>query len=564
MILNYLKKINLAEVLLWAFPVLLIVPNICLCFTEQWSALAKATGVALPFGLYLLVSACTKKVGRTVLWCIPLMIYCAFQIVLLYLYGESIIAIDMFINVFTTNPGEVAELLGNLLIAIFTVLILYLPLIVCGIIAVKKKIEATDNSLRKVRIAGTVFTAFGFVSVILSYACVPGYKAERQLFPVNVIYNSAAAVNRTIFIAEYHTTSRNFTYYAYSTRDTLPREVYVMVIGETSRAGNWQLAGYDRHTNPMLSSRPGVIFFNHAVTESNTTHKSVPMIMSYLDADTFGDSIYSTKGIFTAFNEAGFSTAFISNQMRNRSFIEFFGNEADTVEYISDGSGPQFDGELLPLLRQVITDHPNDKLMIVLHTYGSHFNYKERYPREDAFFLPDDHSEASVDNRDELINAYDNTIRYTDKFLDSVISTLDSLDCPTALLYLSDHGEDIFDDERHRFLHASPSPTFRQVHVPMMLWTSPAHRLLYPELSNLAALRANEQISSTTSAFPTMLSIAGVDSPYRQAVHDLTDSLFRATPRRYVTDYNEGVSLGESGLRRPDIEQFTAAGISYK
>ncbi len=548
--------------LLWAVPLLLLVPNVCLTVTEQWSAMSKITDLVLPAGLYLLLLACSPKVGRTVLWCIPLMVYCAFQIVLIYLYGESIIAIDMIMNVFTTNPGEVAELLGNLLIAIFTVIVLYLPPIVAGIVAVRRKKTATVAMLPPARLTGGVLTGVGVVLLILCYILVPGYRLERELFPVNVIYNTGAAINRARFIADYHRTSADFSYHASSSRPEADREIYVLIVGETSRADNWQLAGYSRPTNPRLSRRDDVVFFSHALSESNTTHKSVPMIMSYLDSETFGDSIYTTKGVFTAFREAGFSTAFLSNQRRNRSFIEFFGNEADLTEYISDSAGPQLDGELLPRLRAFLDSHPEGKVMVVLHTYGSHFNYKERYRPEDEFFTPADRSEATIDNRDQLINAYDNTIRYTDAFIDSVISAVEIQGCPAAVVYLSDHGEDIFDDERHRFLHASPTPTFTQLHVPLLVWTSEQHRELYPELTARARSHARAEVSSTASAFPTLLQLAGISSTYLDRSHALTDSLFRSAPRTYVTDHNESVPLSKSGLRAPDFDAFAARGIS--
>ena len=73
-----------------------------------------------------------------------------------------------------------------------------------------------------------------------------------------------------------------------------------MVVGETSRALNWQLYGYERETNPLLSRQPGLIAFPKVLTESNTTHKSVPMLMSDATACNY-DSIYHQKGIITAF-----------------------------------------------------------------------------------------------------------------------------------------------------------------------------------------------------------------------------------------------------------------------
>ena len=122
-----------------------------------------------------------------------------------------------------------------------------------------------------------------------------------------------------------------------------------------------------------------------------------------------------------------------------------------------------------PMLQEFIASSNSEKCFIVLHTYGSHFNYRERYPENFRQFLPDDSDNASRHNREKLINAYDNSIVATDALIDETITTLEQLpdSVSAAMLFVPDHGEDIFDDGRDRFLHASPSPTYWQIHVPI-------------------------------------------------------------------------------------------------
>lgn len=117
---------------MWAFPILLVIPNIVLCFTEGYEIAGIVANLMLPFGAYALLCSWSRNIGRTVWLCLPLSIYAAFQIVLTFLYGESIIAIDMFLNVATTNFGEATELLANLGTAICVVVVLYLPPLVWG------------------------------------------------------------------------------------------------------------------------------------------------------------------------------------------------------------------------------------------------------------------------------------------------------------------------------------------------------------------------------------------------------------------------------------------------
>ncbi len=556
----------ISRILLWVVPLLLIVPNVALSFTEQYYSLwARITNVALPLGVYYLLLAWSRKVGRTTLFLIPVMVLCAFQIVLLFLYGESIIAIDMFLNVVTTNVSEATELLGSLGTAVAVVIVLYLPLIVAAIVVTAGKNTVEGKYRMAPRRVGAVFAGLGVVTMIVAY-CVPaGYTAHRELFPVNVCYNIGVATERTAQTKNFRATSIGFTFGARCDEmaDSIPAPVYVLVIGETSRADNWQLGGYERPTNPHMSHRDNLVWFGKALSESNTTHKSVPLLMSPLTADSFGDSICSVRSVIDAFNEAGFSTAWISNQQRNGAIIDFFGEEADTAHFLVDDGAHHFDMDLCPELAKVIASHGGEPVFAVLHTYGSHFNYSERYPHGHESFGPIHGMQASRANRAELVDAYDNSICYVDAVLDSVAGILESSGRPAAMLYLADHGEDIFDDSRERFLHASPTPTYWQLHVPMLVWADDMYVASHADKLAAARHNADKNISSSRSAFHTLLSLAGISTPYFDSSAALTSETYTEPARRYLDDYNEGIPLTRAGLRTPDYACLRASAITY-
>lgn len=560
----YFRWLLWPKVWLWVFPIMLLMPNIMLAFTEFNSVPAKLTNIFLPLGLYYFLISLSEKVGRSILFFFPIMFFGAFQIVLLFLYGESIIAIDMYINVLTTSVTEATELLDNLKGAIFVVVLMYIPAIVAAIIMVVKKIRARHATLITVRRISFVIIGVGIIFFFISLLFVSNFKARRELFPYNVIENLGTAIKRTNESMHYYNTSSLFSYHPTATRDKDLKEVFVLVIGETSRADNWQLFGYDRPTNPKLSARSNIITFDKAVTEINTTHKAVPMLLSYLSPENFGDSVAYTKSIFSAFNDLGYTTAFISNQRRNRAYIDFYGEEAQKCTFLTDGGGPQEDLNLVVAMKNILDNSSNNKIFIVLHTYGSHFEYKNRYPDDMAFFTPDSKSEASLSNRKELINAYDNTIRYTDAVLDSVITTLENLDAVSTMVYVSDHAEDIFDDKRNRFLHSSPTPTYYQIHVPMLIWMSDKFITEHPEMFANAEKNANKNIATTTSMFHTLLQIAGIRSKHFDEINSIVSDKFTEQPRRYLNDYNEAVPLSESGLRDLDFKMFKEKGISYE
>jgi len=548
-----------ADILMWLVPLLLLVPNICLDVTEiHYSALDRAINILVPGGVYFILFALSRRVGATTLWFLPIMVLCAFQIVLLFLYGESIIAIDMFLNVVTTNVHEATELLRNLSLAIFVVCLLYLPPLAIAIILCIKKTH-TDKVNRKIGFW------FGLAMLVVGAVCIlfdSGYNPGRRMFPVNVISNIFGAVERTRLTDNYFDSSADFKFNSVS-ENTDSAGVYVLVIGETSRADNWQLNGYQRPTNPRLSRRTGLVSYTRALTESNTTHKSVPLLMSHLDSDQFGDSIYCSKGVIDAFKEAGFATACYSNQQRNGSIIDFFCEQADTMRFITDDGQIHYDTDLCPCLSEFVAANPGRNLFIVLHTYGCHFNYKERYPQSYERFTPDNSVEAEPSNRPALINAYDNAILYTDTAIDSVLSVLASSGRPSAMVYLADHGEDIYDDERERFLHASPTPTYWQIHVPMLVWLSDGYRALHSDKFDVLLSNTGKNVSSSRSAFHTLLSLAGIKTDKLKEEADLSSSAYKEPDRVFLNDYNEAVDLRSSGLRTPDYEELAAHRISY-
>ncbi len=559
------KRLFSPEVFIWFYPLLLIVPNIALDFTESYSALAKVCNIALPLGVYVLMMGVWRNAGRTgVLVLFPALLYGAFQIVLLFLYGESIIAVDMLLNVFTTNVKEATELLSNLVSAITTICLVYIPAIIWGAIFAVTKRFPSGVTRYKARVVGCIISVLGGFFMIASYLYVPGFDVTREIFPINVARNTITAVGRAIATEHYHETSAGFKYNAVSTHPAEDKEIYVLVIGETSRADNWQLLGYDRPTNPGLSKRSDIVTFSKALSESNTTHKSVPMLLSGLSAENFKDSIYVSKSIISAFKEAGYATTFLSNQGRNRSFIDFYADEADKTVFLRDNGKSHYDTELIKPMKEFIAKSNCGKVFIVLHTYGSHFNYIDRYPAEASFFKPDKQALAESRNRSRLINAYDNTIVQTDRLLDEIMNILEGEECCSSMIYVSDHGEDIFDDERDRFLHASPAPTYYQIHVPMVIWMSSEFRKKYPSKFHIAQLNKDKDISSSKIVFNTMLHLAGISTDNYDATMALSDSAFHSYPRVYVNDYNDVTSLENAGLKKYDFVKLESKGISYK
>ena len=564
--LSYIyNKVSSGQFLYVYAVVALLLPNIALCYTECLAPWACGVNVLLPLSLYMLFFSVAKRPGKMIWWAFIFVFFAAFQLVLLYLFGTGVIAVDMFLNLVTTNPGEAMELLDNLAPAVVGVFVVYLPLLILGGVNIRRDSRLSVSFQQRVRHWAMQIGAIGLFCLLASYLVVDGYRMRNQLYPVNICYNLYLAFERNAASENYREASRDFRFDARSEHSATAPEVYVMVVGETARAHNFSLYGYPRNTNPLLSKTPGIKAFPNVTTQSNTTHKSVPMLLSAASAEDF-ERLFHEKGILAAFKEAGFHTVFISNQLPNHSFIDFLGEQADEHYFLKkeDASqGNHYDEDLLQKLDEILPladasssahyHYRYRKLFVVLHFYGSHFNYQERYPRSFAYFKPDSRSEAKSENRRDLLNAYDNTIRYTDYILHGIIERLQKwegvqtktdgvYDQPTsAMLYTSDHGENIFDDERCLFLHAAPKASDYELHVPFIIWTSAGFSKQYPDILKALGENRSKQVQSSLSAFHTMLGIGGIQTRYRLDEYSVASGKYHPTKLLYLDDHDEAI-----------------------
>lgn len=551
------------RVLFIATIIALALPNVVLAFTESVSFTTRIANVILPVAVYWFLMTLSRKTGKMVWILFPLIFFAAFQMVLLYLFGRSVIAVDMFLNLVTTNPGEATELLNNLFPAVAGVIVVYLPLLVFAICSMKARRALSAAFIKAQRKYSVIGIVVGVISLNVCIFTDKYFKTENDIYPVNVCYNLVLAIERSNATAKYEQTSAGFSFNASSVHPADSSEVYVLVIGETARAASFGIYGYNRDTTPLMKHIPGLTAFNHALTQSNTTHKSVPMLLSAADASNY-DRIYRERSIITAFREAGFHTAFFSNQKPNHSFIDIFGMEANDWKFIKNG--PQGasntpDEELLPLIAKKLSEG-HKKLFIVIHTYGSHFNYRERYPSSMAFFKPDDATEAKAVNRPQLINAYDNTIRQTDRLLAEIISMLGKSGAMSAMLYTSDHGENIFDDSRKLFLHASPVPSYYDLHVPFIVWTSQSYITEFPNITKSLTTNRTKDVENSVTTFHTMLHLAGIKTKYRRDSLSVASRHYFSGRRHYLNDHNLPVTLDKTGMNDEDFEMFRLKGIN--
>jgi glucan phosphoethanolaminetransferase (alkaline phosphatase superfamily) len=281
-------------------------------------------------------------------------------------------------------------------------------------------------------------------------------------------------------------------------------EIIVLVIGESLRSDHLGLNGYPRNTTPYLDSiKSELISFPDVAATANWTDHAVPNIVS----------MPSAKGRVTlvqTFREAGFRTAWFSNQEWSR-----LSRAAEVTEHATSSFDYHFrkDAELLPLFEAFIKQAGTHQF-IVLHMMGSHIPYEERYGAGDKIFSPTlsdlGIAEPGPDDKQAAINSYDNTIIATDKFLYRVIKALQASNQPAVMMFTSDHGEDLFDDARQRYMHAMQPPTRFDTHVPLIVWTSESYKKVRPSVNRVLHSNRGKKISHM-NIFLTLLNIASLD-----------------------------------------------------
>lgn len=294
--------------------------------------------------------------------------------------------------------------------------------------------------------------------------------------------------------------------------------VVVLVIGESARAANFSLYGYSRDTNPNLS-KLDIAPLKGATSSATYTTAAVNSILSP-DGSTSGDE----EPLSSYLQRQGVNVIWRSNNWGDPPMQVQTYQKARDLQEDCAGEGCRYDEVLLAGLDKVINNNAKRKTLIVLHTAGSHGPlYNKKYPETFEVFKP---VCVTVDlqkcTAQELVNAYDNTILYTDYFLSKVIEILKNHEkTPSLMLYVSDHGESL--GEYGFYLHGTPytiAPDF-QKDIPFIFWTS-------PNFVKQHALEKNEYSASYSqkNIFHTVMGAFGMEGE----IYNPSLDIFRKTP----------------------------------
>ena len=377
---------------------------------------------------------------------------------------EVILTKAMMGNVFNTNTAESSELL-SLKIIFYLLFLGILPSFFIAKIEIKKtkfikKLLDLFLTIASILIYGFA-TSFSWAWIDKNAKNIGGLILPWSYIGNSIRYGIEALPNKEVELLS-----------PLSFKDPNAPEIVVLVIGESARADRFGVLGYQRETTPRLAKEKLHLLKNTISCKTYTT-AGIACMLRYEGSKS---SIFSNDEPLPSYLERfGVNTLWRSNNWGEMPLkISKYQKANDIRKEIANPDGWEFDMALLYNLKDEIASLKSPKKFIVLHQTGSHGPaYSKKYPKRVEKFGPVcDSVELKNCTKDELNNAYDNTIIWTDHFLGELIAILKSINTPSVMIYLSDHGESL--GENNFFLHGAPNAIApkEQRNIPFIIWTS--------------------------------------------------------------------------------------------
>ncbi|MDQ7090969.1 MAG: phosphoethanolamine--lipid A transferase [Methylococcales bacterium] len=414
---------------------------------------------------------------------------------------------NMIQNIIETNLNESLDLFSFNLV-LYTVLLGILP----AIFIVKVNIQHHSLKIEcihklKVIIGVLVISLILFFSFSKAYlSFIREHKPIRYYInPLYYLYSTGQYINRL-------TQKKELAFKKISQNAQTPitdndRELVILVVGETARADRFSFNGYHRETNPLLK-KERIINLPNMSSCGTSTATSVPCLFSVFTRENYeANKAFSTENVLDVLQHAGASVLWRDNNSDSKGValrVPYEDYKTPQTNTICDSECR--DEGMLVGLQAHINKTTNKDILIVLHQMGSHGPaYYKRYPKRFEKFKPVcKTNQLEQCTTDEINNAYDNTILYTDYFLSKVIALLkqNSAEFETAMFYVSDHGESL--GEKGLYLHGLPyfmAPK-EQTHVASLLWFGKNYKI---EIDNLK--KEVTQAYSHDHVFHTLLGL---------------------------------------------------------
>lgn len=307
----------------------------------------------------------------------------------------------------------------------------------------------------------------------------------------------------------------------------------VLVIGESTNSQRMGLYGYGRDTTPKLESmRDQLTVFKHVFAPRPYTIEVLQQALTF--GDQLNPNAYLTDAnILNVMKQAGYKTYWITNQQTvtaRNTLLTTFSKQTDVQVYLNNNrmqNASQYDEAVIDPFIDALSDKDKRKF-IVIHLLGTHMKYKYRYPDHFSIFENRNGVPAWVKDQDlDQYNEYDNAIRYNDHIVYSLISALSGTNPDGYLLYLSDHGEEVYDDKARYFNGRSEgNPSSSMYTVPFMVWASPRWKSRHSV--NLADYQ--DRVYSSSNLLHTLVDLGDISFDQWQSQRSVVNKDFVDAP----------------------------------
>lgn len=308
--------------------------------------------------------------------------------------------------------------------------------------------------------------------------------------------------------------AKHFTY----TAPADAKDMYVVfVIGESARRDHMGLYGYDRDNTPNLDKEKNLVALQGYSCDTATKLSLRCMFVREGGASEEPQRTLKEANVFSVLKSNGWSSELYSMQSEawfyNKTRADDYSLRENIASEKRNAGKPVDDMLLINEMKDSMNNHPQGKHLIILHTKGSHYLYSDRYPRSFAKYKPECMGIDDSCSTEEMINAYDNSLLYTDYFLSQVFDQL--RDKNAIVFYASDHGESI---SKSMHFHGTPRDhaPIEQRTVPIMVWASDKflsndqNKASFEQLQKMAA---EKKPAFHEKLYDTILGCIGYTSP---------------------------------------------------
>ena len=464
-------------------------------------------------------------------------ILCLINGVAYCLYGMGI-TIKMITILSQTNGAEVIEFMPSLVSNISAILC-YPATYIVIVLLISSLVYVTKVNKRTFRITAVILSSVGFVTLVvvlcsISHGRTSFSVAGRTIKSIYWSYKEHKQI-------ELYMLSKTPLPHPETIKSRHIADVY-MIIGESAYRGHLYIYGYPLDTTPVLRKiNNGLIVFDNAIGSSTTTAFNMNRILTFLSDSDDATRWSESAMLFSLLNKAGYYTAWISNQEMSGLWSNptpVMVSDANLVSYVGsissdDATLYKYDEVVLPEIKRLALNEHTPKF-IGVHLMGSHIEYRKRYPKNCNIFNAD--SILGIKRNFKLspshaatVAEYDNSIYYTDLILGRIIDVVNAAQRSTIMIYFSDHGENIYDDNDN-FLGRDP----RHVEVPFVIYANSKFRESFPDFYNKIAKAACKPLS-TANVSHLICSLTGTEYALYNSARDVLSPSYVSMPR-YVDD----------------------------